>query len=306
MKAFILMLLIVSASVNTAEVDLRYQFRIGDQYECLQQTAQTSKQTFPGMGDMGMEGVVNGAMSMKVVELLPSGSARFEAFYTKLKIATSSMLLNMSMDSEGDQEEDSHRLMKAMMNQSFHFVMNRSGKVEKVEGTDNLYAKLSATGVDEDVIEKTKKTLSQTLNDNSLKAILTNGFIYYPGKNVSQGHSWKTENDLMMTFPMKVESTWTLAKLEGKTANILSDARMINSDKEKVLSLPNGMKAKSDLNGKQSIDGTVNVQTGWPTEVKVKSELKGTMTLLAGGFIPQDMILPTQMVINTTYTIRKK
>ena len=307
MKTFLVSaFLIVLSSFVTPGLDLKYMFKVGDQYEYVQQTLQNSKQTFPGMGDVSMEASINGVMTMKVVTLLPSGSAKLEAFYTKLKMSTSSMMLNLSMDSEGPQEEDPNKIMKAMMNKTFSFTMDKSGRVEKVEGVDNLYSGLSSTGLDEDVINRTKLTLSQTLNDKSLQAILTNGFITYSGTKVNQGDSWTTESNLASTFPMQLQTTWTLAKIEGATANILSNSKMTGSDKDKVLTLPNGMKTKSDLNGSQSSSGTIDVKTGWPSEVKVKSELKGTMTILAGGFIPSDMIVPMETAINTTYLIRKK
>jgi hypothetical protein len=70
--------------------------------------------------------------------------------------------------------------------------------------------------------------------------------------------------------------------------------------------LPNGLRAKVDLTGTQSTKSVIDVATGWPITMSLKAELKGKMLLLAGGFIPMDMEMPTRIRTETTYTITKK
>jgi hypothetical protein len=287
-----------------ADVNLQYQFKVGDRYEYVQESKQTTKQSFPGMGDVNMEAVIAGTMEMAVVELTQQG-AKFEAKYSALKMNINSVIMAMSMDSNGDQEENSNKIMKAMMNKPFYFFMNTNGVVEKVEGTENLYSGFNDIGLDKSAVEATRKALSQTLNDESVATILTNGFVTYPGKKVKQGDTWKTESKQVVSFPINFQSNWSLSKLEGKNANVTSSSTITTVDKDKVISL-NGMKAKSDMSGTQTVDGSVDVTTGWPTTVKVDTQLKGNMTLLAGGMIPQDMVVPMDMKIVTTYTIKKK
>jgi hypothetical protein len=105
---------------------------------------------------------------------------------------------------------------------------------------------------------------------------------------------------------MKIENKWTLAKADGSTANVTCAGELTTIDKEKVNNLVNGMKSKSDLAGTQTVDGKVDIKSGWPKEVKILSDLKGTMTLLQGGMIPMDMEIPMTVKIETNYSIVKK
>jgi hypothetical protein len=73
--------------------------------------------------------------------------------------------------------------------------------------------------------------------------------------------------------------------MSESTVNLLGDG-IFTTDKEHVMSLPGGMKAKMDLQGKQATKNTINAKTGWPNTVETLSELKGKMILLAGGPIP--------------------
>jgi hypothetical protein len=103
-----------------------------------------------------------------------------------------------------------------------------------------------------------------------------------------------------------VENTWMLAGTAKTNANLTADGIFTTTDKEKTLTLPGGLKAKIDLNGKQALKSNVDIKTGWPTDIGVLSELKGTMTLLAGGVIPEDMEVPMEILTETTFKIVKK
>jgi hypothetical protein len=301
----ILLFALTGFEIPEANISLKYSFRVGDQFEYVQQSKQISKQTFPGMGEMTLEADIFGIMEMKVLALTGNG-AKIEAKYSKLKMDTRSTILNMSMDSEGSQDDSSNKIAKSMMGKTFSFTMNSNGTVEKVEGAENLYSGLSSIGLDEGTAANSKKMLEQTLNDKSLEAILSNGFITYPDKKVKEGDTWNSKTMQTTSFPFQIDNTWNLAKLEGAIATVSSDANMSTVDKDKISTLPNGMKSKTDLAGKQIVSGVVDLKTGWPTEVKVSSTLKGNMTLLAGGMIPQDMLVPMEMQIETTYTIKRK
>jgi hypothetical protein len=301
----ILLFVLTGFTIPDADVTLKYTFRPGDQFEYTQQSKQISKQTFPGMGDVTLEADIFGIMEMKVLSVTTSG-ARVEAKYSKLKMETKSSIMNMKMDSEGSQDDASNKIARAMMGKTFSFTMTSTGKVEKVEGAENLYSGLSSAGLDEDQIANSKKSLQQTLNDKSLEAILSNGFIVYADKKVKEGDTWNSQTEQTIGFPFNIDNTWSLGKVSGSTATVSSDATMSTVDKDKINALPNGMKSKMDLGGKQLVSAMVDLKTGWPTEVKVSSTLKGNMTLLAGGMIPQDMLIPMEMQIETTYTIKRK
>jgi hypothetical protein len=289
-----------------ADLNLQYRFKVGDEYEYVQVSRQNAVQTLPGMGDMKMDGTLGGTMLMKIKSVDENGAARIETQYMKLKMVTNSFIMSLNMDSEGSQEEDGNKIMKSMTGKTFFFTLTKTGKVEKVEGVENLYSGLASLDLEDEVVNKTKKTLQQTINERSIKTLLENGLISYPDKSVKAGDKWNTSTVQAVNFPMNIENTWSLKDSDANTATVLSEGKLTTIDKEKVNNLVNGMKSKSDLAGTQNVNGKVDLKSGWPKEIKIVSDLKGTMTLLAGGLIPQDMEIPMTVNIETSYTIVKK
>jgi hypothetical protein len=309
MRNVILGFIIVVASAWTTpapEVNLQYKFKVGDEYEYIQASKQNAVQTLPGMGETKMEGNLGGTMILKIKSVDANGSARIETQYSKLKMVTTSFIMSMSLDSEGSQEEDGNKIMKSMTGKTFFFTLTKAGKVENVEGVENLYSGLGSLNLDEGVVTNTRKALQQTINDKSIKTLLENGLISYPEKAVKDGDQWNTSSVQAVNFPMKIENKWTLASSDASTANITCAGDLSTIDKEKINNLVNGMKSKSDLTGTQNVDGKVDIKTGWPKEVKIISNLKGKMTLLQGGMIPMDMEIPMTVKIETNYSIVKK
>jgi hypothetical protein len=94
--------------------------------------------------------------------------------------------------------------------------------------------------------------------------------------------------------------------MENDVINLSCYGLISTTNKEQVMDLPNNIKSKVDLTGSQKISSAVNPKTGWPSEVKIISDIKGTMTLLAGGMIPTDLEVPMKISSESTYKLVKK
>jgi hypothetical protein len=308
MKAFRFLTVVVVATAfafPASDVKLLYTFKKGDQYDYAQTSKQTIKQTIPGMGDVTTEVNTEGTLLLKVTELTSTG-ARLEAQYTKLKVQTKSSVVNMNMDSEGSADDMQNKIVKSMMNKPFYYTLTKMGSVEKVEGAENVYSGLSSLGLDQATLDATKKSMQQTISEKTLKTSLEMGLIQYPENKVKADDTWKNTANLDLNFSLKLDNTWNLKKIEGDVASIEGDGLMTTPNKDQINTLPNGFKSKSDLSGRQAVAGKVNVKSGWPTSVKILSEIKGKMTLMAGNMLPEDMDVPMEITIESTYTITKK
>ncbi len=286
------------------EVKLEYIFKVGDAYTWTQLTKQTIKQSIMGM-EQNAETEYAGEITFKVVALTATG-AKLEATFIKLKNGSKSAAGEMVMDSEGAEDNMQNKLFKSLMNKPFYILMSKRGVIERVEEIENLWTDLGSLGLDEAAAQSMKQSMDQVLGKDALKGSFEQAFIAYPDKKVKQGETWSSTTNAPMSFPIQTENTWNLASLSGATAKINADGIFTTTDKEKTMNLPGGMKAKTDLSGKQLMKSNVDVKTGWPTTLDVISELKGTMTLLAGGMIPEDMTIPMEILSESTYKIVKK
>jgi hypothetical protein len=301
---FLSVFLLLAFSFPPADVKLEYEFKVGDEYIWSQSTKQTVKQSIMGM-EQSLTNDISGEYQLKVIQNTASG-AKIEIQYTKLRNASKSPMGESVMDSNGAAESTENKLMKSLVNKPFFIYMNKRGEVEKLEGTENLTSGLKETGMDEKELQMTRSILQQFLNESSLKASIEQIFVVYPDKKVKQGDSWKVKNHPGMNFPMVLENTWNIEAISAVNANLIADGIFTTTDKNLTFDLPGGFKAKSDLAGKQAIKSSVNIKTGWPTKLEVLAELKGNMTLLAGGMIPEDMEVPMEILSETTNTILKK
>jgi hypothetical protein len=304
---FLALFLVLTAFAFPAkDVKLQYTFKVGDKFQWEQVSHQAIKQSIPGMGDVNVEVNVSATTDLKIAELTSTG-AKVEITYTKMKLSTKSQMGSMDMDSEGSQDNMQNKTIKAMMNKPYFFKITKAGIVESVEGTEALTADFGALGLDEATLKAVKQQFEQMLNSDTQKASLAMAIVTYPDKKVKVGDTWtSTAGSQTMNFSTKVDNTLTLKSFDAAKAAISIDGVITTTDKEKVVSLPNGIKSKLDVSGKQASTANVDQKNGWAVDMKTVSEIKGIMTLLAGGMIPSDMEVPIEIVTETDYKLTKK
>ena len=301
----ILFLVASSFSVVEKDISLAYTFKVGDQYEWLQTSNQSVKQTVPGMGDVTIDVKMEGAFDLKVLELTAAG-AKIEIQYSRLKVESKSPLADINFDSNGDSDNTQNKIVKSMVGKPFSFTMTRHGVIEKVEGSENLLSGLGELGLDEAAQARAKQLLNETVGESSVRASLGTGFLSYPDKKIKTGDHWKQAAVLPLSLPLAISNDWSLKRIEGSVAIVEADGVLTTPDKEKITTLPNGIKSKVDLGGRQVLSAKVNIKTGWPASLNVLSEIKGKMLLLAGGMIPADMEVPMEITTESVIEIKKK
>jgi hypothetical protein len=285
-------------------VKLEYVFKVGDEYMMSQSTKQVLRQTIMGTEQKG-ENEYTGDMKLKVMEVTNDG-AKIEMQFIKLKSKSVTVLGEVLIDSEGDAEQVQNKMVKSMMNKPLTVTANKSGQIVSVEGAENLWADLSAVNIDDRAAATAKQTLEQFIDNSSLKSNIGQAMVRYSESKVKEGDKWNSMTELPLDFPIKVDNSWSLISLSGGTAKVNADGIFTTTDKERTIDLPNGIKAKVDLNGAQQLKSNVNVKTGWATDLLIHSELKGKMILLAGGMLPENMDVPMEIVTDTSYKITKK
>ncbi|NJM27018.1 MAG: hypothetical protein HC859_17635 [Bacteroidia bacterium] len=298
--------LLAFAPKPPADLKLEYTFGMGDELEWNQSAKQAITQTIMGMDQEVKTNVASGLL-LKVVKLTPTG-AQLEARYKTLMLQTA---LPMGMgeyglNSQGAQDKPENQIAKAITDKPFTVYMTRLGEVEKVEGTENLWSGFDKVEMDADKKAKLKEQLQQSFNDESVKAQLEAGLMRYPNKPIKTGDTWMSKSNMPLTFPLSANNTWSVGDITEALVKVNCKSAIETYDKNKVIVVPPGLKSKMDMSGTLKLDGAVNPKTGWPSQVKTTSEIKGIMTLLAGGMIPTDMDVPMLIKMETTYTIRVK
>jgi hypothetical protein len=306
--AMLSLLAVMAFTVPPKDIKLQYVFKVGDQYALTENTKQTIKQSIPAMGDVTVEVAAESVLALKIAVLTATG-AKIEAHYEKMTINTKLPMGqgDMNIDSDGAADNPQNKVVKSMMNKMFSFTITKQGVIEKVEGLDNLFSDFESLGLDDATINTFKEQFEQSMNESSMKATLGQSLISYSDKKVKIGDTWRTTTSgQVLSVPTQIAQTWSLKATEAAKATVHADGAVASTDKDKVMNLPNGIKSKLAASGKQKLVASVNPKTGWPTDVKVNSEVKGIMTLLAGGMIPADMDVPIETVAESVHKIVKR
>ncbi|HTJ48934.1 MAG TPA: DUF6263 family protein [Cyclobacteriaceae bacterium] len=299
-------ILLTSFSLPPKSVKFQYFFKVDDQYDWVQVTNQTIKQSIMGM-DQVVENTVKASILLKVSALTSNG-AKLEARYVSMSMSMKlpAGMGSQDLDSNGDQEKLENKVMKALTDKPFTITITKQGKIESIDGEENLWSDFSSLGLNNEQLSAMKSTLEQNLSEGSLKTSFQMVLTSYPENPIKPGEQWKNKLGAGSSFPLETENTWSIAKIEGETANLSAIGVTSTTDKTKVVSLPNNIKSTFDLAGEQKVTSAVNVKTAWPTQVTINSEIKGNMNLLAGGMIPTDLAVPMSIVTTSNFTVTKK
>ena len=137
--------------------------------------------------------------------------------------------------------------------------------------------------------------------DNNLRAM-----IKYPEHKIKVGLTWNNKVEIGVPLPLKTENIWTLESVEDPAAVVVGDGQISTTDTTKVVTLQQGLKATTNFKGRRVVKSHVNLATGWPETSKAYAEQKGSMILLAGGQLPEDMKMQIEFSTESEYTIKKK
>jgi len=307
-KLFLVSVLVAGISVLALaqkEYKLQYSFKKGDTYQWSQSASVKQHIAGPGF-DQNIETTVTANALIKIVEVNSKG-AKFEMEYTKL-LYTNGPPANIQMDSEGDTTKNlPNKIMQAMKGKKFNFTLTKDGTIESIENSENLWAGLTAAnGFKEAQVAPLKQALENSFGKNSIKSSLEAAMVKYPEQKIKVGLTWNSKNETGAPIPLKTENVWTLESAEDPAAVVVGDGQIATTDTTKVITLPQGFKATTNFKGRRVVKSHVNLATGWPETCKAYAEQKGSMILLAGGQIPEDMKMQMEVNVESEYTIKKK
>lgn len=300
---FILMLIPLMALGQKKAIDLSYKFKQGNTLEVKQETVQVVSQNLMGM-TQETTNEISGVMKYKVVEV-NGKDARIEASFLSLKSKVSSPMANVLMDSEGDQQIRENKVMKSLTGTNFYFTLSSAGLVSNIEDAEKLMEGLDQLGLDAASLAAMKQSLQQQYTGQGLKGSLEGGLVQYSSNKVKPKDKWQNDLAAGMNFPLLTKNTWTLERISGKEAWVNAKGDIITTDKNKTFDLQMGMKGKSDLSGFNEVQGNISLNDGWPIELKMKSQVNGNLTILAGGMLPEDMGIPMEIKTESVFTFTR-
>jgi hypothetical protein len=187
--------------------------------------------------------------------------------YTRVKMDMNAMGQTMSYDS--NDSANANPMFKAlgnMIGKSFTTTVAPNGTIVKVEGIESLVPE-GTQGLDQETLKQTMQT----------------SFNVFPEKPVKVGESWTKTTDMkLQNFNMKLDSKYTLDKVEGDNAIISMDGKISSEAGASV----QGM--EMNLDGTQTGKLEIDIPTGQAISGDIKQLIKGKFNA-NGQEIPMDI-----------------
>jgi hypothetical protein len=241
---------------SAQSVTLRYKWTEGEEvkYRLTQQTTATVSGLPNGLGNMKVDTTMALVVRSVVKEVAADGTVTLEQVYESIRMDINSPMA-MAVDSANkDAAADTNPMnaaLGAMLGESFVIVVSPRGVVQKVEGLDRLMEKVFKTIPQNPASAAATQAMRNSLSDESMKQILSQGFAQFPDRAVKVGESWSGESTIANPLFGKATTTTTstLTAVEGQVAKIAMKLDL-KFDPAQAAANPVGMAMKvADSNG---------------------------------------------------------
>lgn len=300
-NSFFLIVLFTLSGMAQKSAELSLNLAENTVYRVKATTVQSTTQNVMG-NEQNVQTNSTSVFSLKPLKKMEGemiAEVRFDTIITL--ISQPQMEINSS--NEGDlTSSDPAMIMDALLNRmsntAFLAKMSYSGHVtgfmnleplvdQILQGTDSLQGQAAPF-----ILQR----VQTMLEEKSLKTMIESVTAYLPGKKVSVGEKWDINTTVSGGgMDMNQEGTFSLESVSGNEAGISGDVV--------VESLPgtmemNGAQITPDVRGIGKTELLVDTRTGWILKGKSKQQLKGEMSVNAGGnsfTIPVEIITDVEM-----------
>lgn len=288
-------------------VQLEWKFRKGDTFRMTMDVNQKIDQTIDGKLQKLVQTVVAVA-KLQVIEELPEGKANVRFICERMRM-TQSGAATADMDSDrapgapGGQPGDA--VFRALVGKGFTARMNRSGVFEEVKGCDDMIESMiaaSPVAVDPASRQMLRTQFRQQFGDDAMREQFGPLMDIYPEVPVDNGATWKKSAEMTRGFPVRIETTHKLLSHDEKTARVGMTGVLMPTSSNKPMEMGQ-LSMVFALKGTQKGDLTVDLTSGWPSEMRVYQDFAGEVTASGPG-IPGRQTWPITIKsdVKTSYT----
>jgi hypothetical protein len=186
------------------------------------------------------------------------------------------------------------RMLGAMVSSHIQAVMTPKGQLRSISGykemTDRLVASLGTH--DQNVQNIARSRLEKTVGSQIMKKNMDQLFRVFPDSAVHIGDHWKLSYTETADLNLKVNTTFTLKKIEDGTAYIACHGE-ITSDSS-ATNLMGTTNATANLKGIQEGEYEMDAHTGMLLGARISTNVDGTLTII-GREIPVTMEVNLKM-----------
>lgn len=206
-----------------------------------------------------------------LVEKIKKDEMTIKTRYESLKMGFKTKDSEIIYDSENPGEEIMSRIFAEMKKTSFTIIMNRQGKILKVDGEDKIFSK-ALDAFDELTSEQKQSIIaemSKSFGEDSFRGNFELITAIYPSVPVAIGDTWQTKTQLKSDrLSEDVGNDYTLIEVKP-------EATIIEGNSEIIPKLDESKKDQILLKGTMTTYLRLDPKTNWMISSKVVQVMKG-------------------------------
>jgi hypothetical protein len=206
-----------------------------------------------------------------LVEKIKKDEMTIKTRYESLKMEFRTKDSEVIYDSENPGEEITSKIFAEMKKTSFSIIMNKQGKILKVEGEDKIFSK--ALDAFDELTSEQKQTIvaemSKSFGEDSFRGNFELITAIYPSVPVAIGDTWQTKTQLKSDrLSEDVGNDYTLIEVKP-------EATIIEGNSEIIPKLDESKKDQILLKGTMTTYLRLDPKTNWMISSKVVQVMKG-------------------------------
>jgi hypothetical protein len=283
-----------TAPGTSEKIFLQLRFEEGKTYRMRMTTQQKITQTMQGR-TMEMPQSIGFGLTQAVKEVKEDGTAVVQVTYDSIQFKQEGPM--GAMDYDSDNPPETVPLMAkgfaALVGQGFSLDMTPEGRVIRVEGADQLLARVTESiDIAVPAMRSTIETqMKQQFGDQALKEMMEQMMAIYPEEAVAVGDSWSRKMTVARGFPMIIDNNWTLKSRADGVAVVEVSSKVEPNPDAGPMEM-GGMSIQQKLRGTQN--GTIEIDetSGWVVKSTLNQDFSGEMTVVGG---PQEVTIPMSL-----------
>jgi len=296
MKLFITKILvafIATTNILSAQTDLAYNLKVGDEFKVHQVANQDIVQDMNGQKHE-MKNLLEGDFTF-IVQSASDSVYGIKFKFDRFKMISTSNLMgelfNVNTENPVKEDDIQAKIFAQLVKTDLSMVMYTNGKIKSVEGSEALINNMinAAGDFDDFTKELMKESMKKEFSNESLAISFEQMTYIYPSSRVSNGDTWKNKFE----GELSSENTWTLSNINKDDVDIkgISTITFKTSDDD----------IDMNLTGDMTSDLITSLETGFVKTMSTQSVAKGNSIL----HNMNDLEVPTSITSNITYKVEK-
>ncbi len=210
-----------------------------------------------------------------------AGYSTLKMTYDKLhiEIKKEDERITIDADTAPDDQTQVEQILSSIKNSSLYISLNPKGEVTGIIGSREILdrAMKGILGDDAALRQLVQQLINKLAGHDFVEDNLKSAFFILPDTSVAKGDTWKRTTVQNADFSFVINSLYKLESLDDGVAVITGEGKIASNNNSSSLVM--GQQLNTTMNGDQSADIKIDLNTGMLRSAKSKVTISGTVTV---------------------------